>query len=492
MRGPLEQLQEVEQLRLQGKFDKAETIGVALTRKHPYYLAGLYTLGLVYLDRKNHERALDCLIRALMCDPKNWKTLTALGLVYLRLRAYELAKDCLQRALYFKPHDASILTSLGEVFREDRDDEAAVGAYQAALAIDPSLETAEVGLSACLLNRGRYPEAAEVLRKAYARGHRSLNILHQLAGLPRSLAGLDPLEELASLRPQAEKASADYKTDFMFGYGAALDAAGRFDEAWPILVAANRAVAPHHRQTLLSEIEQRESALSKMLKAGLNPIEPLQSHIPISLYILGPSRSGKTSLENLLRGIDGFKPGCEAPIVERALQLTWQSAGLPAGKNLDELPASMVPAFRNHYIEELRGRAGTGRVVTITVADRIRDILLMSRIVPNVRVALVRRNEDDNALRIFMTKYSRGNSYAYSMESIRAYLDWYRKMQDVVSEKMSAAACLLSYEDMVADPRAAIVTAIELCGISATSNAHPAVHDDRNCSRAYAHMIHGG
>lgn len=74
-----------------GKLDAAEAICCPLVRHHPDYVAGLHTLGLVYLDKGDFDRALDYLVRASMFDPTNWMTLTALSLTYLRLGASEIA-----------------------------------------------------------------------------------------------------------------------------------------------------------------------------------------------------------------------------------------------------------------------------------------------------------------------------------------------------------------------------------------------------------------
>src|SRR5437868_5797124 len=173
-RQPREQLEEAERLRQQGKFDRAESICYPLVRRHPGYVAALHTLGLVYLDKGNFERALDCLVRASMLDPANWMTLTGLSLAYLRLGASEMAAQTLEKALAIRPRDASILSSLGEIHREEREYEAAQQAYRQALALDPYMETPAAGLALCLSSLGRSAEAATVVGEAYGRGIRTL------------------------------------------------------------------------------------------------------------------------------------------------------------------------------------------------------------------------------------------------------------------------------------------------------------------------------
>src|SRR5260370_15950615 len=149
-RQPRELLEEAERLRQQGKLDRAEAICYPLARRYPGYVAALHTLGLVYLDKGNFERALDCLVRASMLDPANWMTLTALSLAYLRLGASEMAAQTLDKALAIRPRDAGIFSSLGEIHREEREYGIAQQAYLQALSPYPYMETSAIGLSLCL------------------------------------------------------------------------------------------------------------------------------------------------------------------------------------------------------------------------------------------------------------------------------------------------------------------------------------------------------
>ena len=200
----------------------------------------MHTLGLVYLDKGDFERALDCLVRASMLDPANWMTLTALSLAYLRLGASEMAAQTLDKALAIRPRDASIFSSLGEVRREEREYEIAQQAYRRALALDPNMETPAIGLALCLSALGQSAEAANVLGEAYGRGIRSLRLLHVMTTLPPGTMPIDVLGALDQLAAGRNTTDAAFKNTFLFARAAALDAAGRHAEAWETLVAANR------------------------------------------------------------------------------------------------------------------------------------------------------------------------------------------------------------------------------------------------------------
>ena len=442
----------------------------------------------MYFDRRSFERALDCLVRALMFDPKNWMTLTALSLTYLRLGANEMAAQTLESALAIRPTDASILSSLGEIHREGREYEAAQTVYRQALNLDPAVESAAVGLALCLLALGQSEEAAGILSDAYGRGHRSLNLLHVMTTLPKNTIPIDVLDALEHLSTDNGAMDATSKNSYLFARAAALDHAGRYAEAWQTLVAANRPLAVDHQSELKANIARRERSLGWICSASPKAFRA-SSDGPISLFILGPSRSGKTSLERLVGSLFGVKAGYEAPIVENAIRRTCQMAAIPPVNSLDELPPGLIPSFREVYLESLVLRAGSARVFTNTLPGRIHDAGLMVTAVPNVRYLLVKRSSDDVALRIYMTKYLSGNAYAYDLRAIRDYVNWYNMMIDLIAEKLPDVTRVLDYDGALDDPYATLQRVGELCGLSVARDTMPVLGNDRGCAKPYKEFM---
>lgn len=485
-RQPRELLEEADGLRQQGKLDRAESICYPLVRRHPGYVAALHTLGLVYLDKGDFERALDCLVRASMFDPTNWMTLTALSLVYLRLGASEMAAQTLDRALAIRPRDASIFSSLGEIYREEREYEFAQRAYRQALALDPNLETPAIGLALCLSSLGQSADAADVLGKAYGRGIRSLQLLHVMTTLPPNTVRVDILGALDQLAAGRNTIDAAFKNTFSFARAAALDAAGRHAEAWETLVAANRPLAIEHQASLKAQITRRERSLARLRSVSSSAAQlSTDREQPISLFILGPSRSGKTSLERLVSSLDGTKAGCEVPIVERAVRRSFQAAAIPTSSQLEDLPAPLLPSFREMYLEDLAQRAGSARIFTNTLPGHIHNAALLASVIPNARFLLVKRSPDDVAWRIYLTKYLYGNSYAYDLKAIREHLDWYNTMIDLTAEKLPDIARVVSYEAMADDPTTALRNVAKLCGLSINDRPVPSLPNDRGCAAPY-------
>ena len=502
-RPPREQLEEADRLRQQGKLDRAEALCYPLATRNPGYVAALHTLGLIYLDKGSYERALDCLVRASMLDPTSWMSLTALSLAYLRLGATDMAAQTLERALAIRPQDASIFASLGEVHREEREHELAQRAYRQALTLDPNLQSAALGLALCLSALGEPADAASVLSAAYARGHRSLDLLHVMTTLPPNVVQLDLLGALDELAGRTPAADPKLKNNFLFARAAALDAAGRHAEAWQTLEAANRPLAAQHQAELKADIARRERALASLRGAsfaganfaGANfagALPAATGEPPVSLFIVGASRSGKTSLEHLVSAWDGIKAGCETPIVERSVRRAFHASALPPSNDLEDLPASMLPQFRQMYLDELARRAAGARLLTNTLPGRIYDAGLIATTIPNVRFLLIKRDADDVALRVYMTKYLSGNPHAYDLKSIRDYLNWYDMMIDLTAEKLPDITRVVSYERMVDDPAATLREVAELCGVSVPDVPAPALGHDRGCAAPYKTLMASG
>jgi len=483
-------LQQAEQLRLEGELDRAQAICDGLVREHPDYLAALHTLGLIHLDKADYHRALDRLVRALMCDPQNWGTLTALSAAYLRLNATEMAAQTLERARAAKPEDISVLLTLGEIYTEDREYELAGDVFLQALTLEADLAPAAMGMATACSYLGQFAEAARVLEGMIERGQRSLDVLVVLASLPAAVS-VDLLSELGKIaRDDESYDKAEFESFAAFVQAAGLDRAGRAAEAWEHVVPANRAIFLTRREELRAGAERERASLARLREL------PVRTEVnasgsdewPLSLFILGPSRSGKTTMERLVGTLEGVKRGYENPGVDNAVRRTFQTAALLIDR-FERLPAEFRPLCCDLYRKELARRAGPAKVFTNTHPGRIHDAALMSAVFPNTRFILLKRNIEDNVLRIFMRRYARGNAYSYDLQAAYDHVVWYHQMIDLLAQKLPRIVRVIRYEDMTADPAVAVRAAAELCGLPMAHQPLVAPGDDRGCAQPYRKMM---
>jgi hypothetical protein len=240
----------------------------------------------------------------------------------------------------------------------------------------------------------------------------------------------------------------------------------------------------------LSQIDDRWHRSLSMLRAnpGKTGVYDIPEQ-PISLFILGPSRCGKTTMEQLVATLDGVKRGHESPAVRNAVRRTFQVSSLPDSDSLELLPPHLYPLCREYYFEELARRARSARVVTNTSPGYIHVAAFMVEMIKNVRFLFVKRNVEDNILRIYMARYRSGNAYAYDLKAARDQVLRYNDMIDLMVEKFPDIVRVIHYEDMVLRPAAARSAAAELCGLTTSGNPLPAISDDSGCAKPYRHLM---
>lgn len=479
---------QAEQLRRQGKLDRAQKICDAVVREHPDYVAALHTLGLIHADRNNLQLALNCLVRAAMLNPRSWSTLTALSGVYLELGAREMAALALEQARAINPQDPAILVTLGEIYIREREYEKAKDAFAEAVALDKSYVAAETGYGWACLHLGENETAARVFEGLLDRGVRTLEVLTALTYLPASLVHADLLDAIDKHVADVAEREGIVDPAIAFVRATALDKIGRHPDAWREFEPANQAVFTamqgDYRDTL-----QRQRVVLQALRQNLVSAAREEKTAPVSLFILGPSRSGKTTMELLASTLDGVKRGYENPIADLAIRRTFQNAGLLTSEFFEFLPPQLYPSFREIYLDELKRRAGDAKVFTNTHPARIFDAALVANVVPNARFIFVKRDPDDIMLRIYQRRYMNANAYAYDLKATREHVAWYYQMIDLLHQRLPAQSRIVRYEDMVADPQGAVRTIADLCGLPVPSKPLPPTGDDRNAAAPYRDNI---
>jgi len=479
-------LREAEKLRQAKALDEAQAICAQLLKAYPDYVGALQTLGLIHADRREHEAARQHLSRAAMLSPRDWKIQTALAGTYLKLGASEMAMRTLEHAQKLRPGDASVVATLAEIYREEREYELACSAYQQACALDPSLKAMRTGLGWSLSHLGRLDEAAQVFLSLARDNPQDLAALVAISQMPAGLVDLNVLERLDELRSSRRKGGEESEVTIGFARAAVLDRAGRHPEAWNALEEANRQVSRALADNASKEEESRSRHLDHLKRLNDQVTKAFAPKSTCqSLFILGPSRSGKTTLERLVALLPGVRRGYENPIVENAIRHTFQTAGLVTRLQLVELPGQLDELFRDTYLAELIERAADAQVFTNTHPARIVDAWRLAMAVPQARFVFVKRDIHDLALRIFMKHYRSGHPYAYDLAAIYRYIAWYHAMMDETARRYPEIVWIISYEDMIADPRRVLATVADLCALTRAEGAIPSLGDDRGAAEPY-------
>lgn len=480
-----ETLQEAEALRLSGELEAALTLCAGLVARYPDHWAARHTLGLIHQDLQQQDEALDHLLRATILAPRNVMSLTALAGVCLAIGAREAAEAAVERAFALAPDDAGVHFMQGECLRDTNLFDRAAEAYRLAAEGDATLNTAIYKRGLCLLELGQRAQALGLFREAAAGDPALLGPIYELASFPPDEAGVDVLALLEGLSRPPHMPVATFEISRSFCRGTAWQSRGAHETAWAYFVAANRAfdASLRARARLLSDT-QRES-LARVNATGRLALAEPQTGQPVSLFILGCSRSGKTTVESLLGQLSGVQRGFETSLVQDSLQQTMQDNGLLTADTPGLLPLQLRESFAQDYAARLDMLAPQASIFTNTNPLLIDDVPKLLSVVTNARIVFVKRNVDDTCLRIYAQEYHGGNDYAYNLNDIREHVSWYHEMIDRLQALYPDIARVLYYEDMVSDPDSALRTVAELCGLPEPAHAAHPVSDDRTCSKPY-------
>jgi tetratricopeptide (TPR) repeat protein len=489
-------------LQMLGRFQEAIVQYEKALMINPTYPEARNNIGNALHQLGRSEEAIGHYEQALAMRPGYAEARWNVGTALRALGRYEEAVSQYEKALAIKPNYAEAHNSLGNALDMVNRSEDAVACYKRALVIRPDYADAHFNLAVTLAARGRQEEAIAHYHRALAivpdyveslrKRDDAFIVLLGLVNLPASVISMDTLlAQLDDLVRRKASDNAEFKNLAAFVRATLLDKLSRHSEAWEHFRSANRTMFLANQEGLRSLMGRQHASLARLREKSINVTDAnANGREPISLFILGPSRSGKTTLERLVGMLDGVKLGYENRVVETAVRKTLQAAGLPATGLFETLPPTLYPLCRAMYDEDVFQRVGSARVFTSTNPSRIHDADLLATAFPGVRFLCVKRDPEDNILRIYMRRYKNGNIYSYDLRAARDHIAWYHEMVDSLAQKLPDAVRVIRYEDMIADPAAALRVAADLCGLPLRPAGPLSITgDDRGCARPYRQFM---
>lgn len=475
-----------------GDLDGTQRICQDLLDRHPDYFGALSLLALTHMQRGAYQQAFPLLVKAVMLNPKDWASLTNAGRVCLELEAPECAIRYLEKSLALKPNEYSTLYFLGRALTITRRYERAGEVFKRACAAVSGESATTFGLCECYLEVRRYDDAAKVLmqglqtplnRDIQAYAYRLASAFPKDIKLDLDI--LDSLDALGEPQPEDEETT---QFNVAFTRAECLERLGRHEEAWDCLVAANATLEKKYEEQARTHAEQEEELVSKCLNWSPREKKPAKEadKFPLSLFILGQSRSGKTTMEYLLGTLPGVEMLQEHDLATSTAQHVSQRAGLLTAFHLCHLPRELDPVTAETYRARLLKCAGSADIVTITHPGAISDAGRLVDCAPNVKFVFMKRNDDDVAFRIFGRFYQTNtNQYAYDLNAIYNHISNLRIMIDNWVEKLGNQAMAVEYEDMVKDPESTLARVAKFCGLKPPSKLDWQIGDDSGCSIPY-------
>lgn len=444
----------------------------------------LSNLGEAHRQAGDPAAAIECYDRALAIDPRlagthanKGKALAALGQTDEAVAAYRLA-------LEIEPDTTGVLTDLGNaLIALDRVDDG-IAAYRRVLEIAPDHANALTNLGGVLKNQGRVDDAIALLERAVeaAPGLAMAQFNHGLAlkearrpdaalDAFRRAVAIDPdLAEahyahalLHGFRPDDEtlatlkKALADpalsngTRAYFLFALGKGHDDLGHYDEAFSFFRQANQAMAGDVAFDSAG-FRARIDWIKGRFAERLDP-PPGGAARPVPVFILGPSRSGKTLIEGLLADHPDVHAAGEGSQWADALRKIADRRGMANSLLvlMDSLDETGIAEVGTEFLDSMAAESPTAGWFVNTAPGYFETIGLILRALPSARIIHCLRDPIDTALQIYFSRYRSANDHAYDLDHIATYIAGYRSMMAHWKHLHDDRILDVAYEDLVGD-----------------------------------------
>ena len=471
----------------------------------------------VVLQRRNDLKGAEAVFRqAIAIDPASaWAANDLTLLLHSQGQRLE-AETAAREALAARPDDPQAHLQLGVILAEKDDLPAAEFHNRRALDLAGPHPQILLNLGLCLYSQGQMAEAEQVMLQAHKAAPDTAMVMAHLAKLyeakrdlktafawleraetigrktgedfallrarllaagDRSQEALDLIDRSADGQTGGDVTGGDMGASAMLERGRLLDRLGRFDEAWPALIAAKARLTADSGARYEGE---RVAAQYAGLKAffsrdtlGRLPRARTRSDMPQPIFILGLPRSGTTMLEQMLSSHPMVQAGGELPFVYE-----WQALirnVLPGERPFPDKLALALAADYHHVIALLRdyylgrieayGVAGQQPLFTDKMPLNEVYLPLIRLAFPDAAVIRMVRHPLDVAVSVLSHDLTHGQNFGYGVGSIIAHMTATHELNRHYDGVLDRPATVLRYEDFVTGQEAQTRRILEVCGL---------------------------
>ncbi len=472
-------------MRGKGRLDLARRECERLLAEFPDYYAALHTLGLIASAQARFGEAVQHLSLAAANSPSNEATITALASVYVEMGLRQQAIELLQRHLATSPKRSPNATFLlGKAHYDQKEYTYSEQYFSEAVRAERRWHEARYYLAMSHLYSGDYRKAAQELEHLLVNGFSPLQVLSVLSEMPAEVFNESHYRAFDRIVPQ--RVPKLQEATYYFTRARFSHLRGDHDAVMPDLHTAN-GIRARESALLFAEGRIVETALLQHA-LGMQDVEgvlPLDHSLPISLLILGPSRSGKTTIEGLVGTGLGAASGRETSEFHAAVRQGLLETGYPSSTSIALLPLEGYAIAKSSYRTAVT-RLSQGRpLFTATTPALINELPDLFRLVPNLHILFVDRDRYDLIWKIYSRDYNKGNYYAYNLNNVEAYVSWYREFSAQVQRLVPERVRSIKYETAIEAPQQLLQQLSEWLKIPVIKHSFAPIRGDVGCATPY-------
>jgi Tfp pilus assembly protein PilF len=430
-------------------------------------------LGLVYFNIKKNDLSINCYNKSIYINPKNFEAYNNIGIL---LQNTDNPVDAIKNykiALEINPSYFQAYNNLGLSLSNIGSHNEAIDNYKSALSISPNFLDAQNNMAVAYQKIGELETAIQIFKKALRVNPNNVMIYNNLGNAKIEIGdysgALICFRKALEIKPMYLKASlnlARFPYKFLdkdsltileklllkLDHAKVLSIEHQFLKANILMQLDETELAfIEYRKVNKRQINEHKSDASDQQSVYNSYLRKLKNWVPnvlvdnndklSKLIILGPSRSGKSSLELLLAKSNRVKPFFE-----------YKDA---------------FNSFLQNYNFSKEKRYS---LITQTNPGFVYDIINLFEKTPKCYLVLVKRDIYELATEIFIKDYNNGNRYSYDPVKIIEYINFYYEVFDILEAKIPKNIVCINYKEITDQPNEVIKKIYSLTSINLSIN----------------------
>jgi tetratricopeptide (TPR) repeat protein len=380
-----------------------------------------------------------------------------LGNTLQELGRLDEAEASYTQAIVLKPDYAEAPSNLGAALQDLGRLDEAQASYTQAIALKPDFADAHSNLGNTLKELGRLDEAVASYTQAITLKPDYVDGARNLVKLPVGQLDSDALN-LCEKAFNIPDDSLEYQIKYFFFQGNLLKHRGFIEQSFNVFCKANKLKLEVSKDRMIVDAKKNSDSLMRIDK-WMPSLPELAGKRLAKLFIMGPSKSGKSSVEHILSESSNVKALYER--FKHNELIKNNGCGKDASELLFENIFSQCEGKLFNQGYEVVTSTNPG---SIFYSDYLMDML------PNAYFIIVKRDLQDVSPEIFTCEYNSDNLYSYDANEISKYLDVYNRVCETLALKVPDRCLTVSFEDIIQAPENVVDQISRLVGSSLRVN----------------------
>lgn len=412
-----------------------------------------YARGLEMEKQGKFEEAITAYSQAVLLSPSFRLAHNNLGNVFYQQGKLNEALNAYEKCLLCEPVSAEIYSNIGNVLKDQGKLYEAIEYYKKTISLKPDFAHAYCNMGVALVEQGMLEDAEKAYKKALVIEPGFAEASRNLVKLPVGIVNNETIslinKNLSSLlrNMNGESERLFFEANFLLHQG-------RYADAYNLFVQANEVKMKICAPFVKASMHAFSSTAERIDKWVPSPKYTEGKKIK-KLFLLGPSRSGKSMLENLLlpnSNVCGMFENINLKVLHERLLL--------------QNPAKKISMSEIFYHDEKKMIDAGYELLTTTSP---RSVLYIDELIDNIAdtfCVFIKRDRADVAPEMFMSEYKSGNYYSYNNSNIIRYLDSYDSISGLIKEKLPKHSIEVSFDEIQTRPQEVLQNIKKLTSVS--------------------------